>query len=168
MTRSTGKHKEHSSPLPTTTKAKKEIFLARLAEGDAPGCAATVVGIERSTAYVWKRGDAKFAAAWENAVGTSLDKLETEAYNIAKQDPENLSVRLKAIEMTLKARRPKEWCPGGSEVDRSIETQHNYFLNVPMEEHIKRLERLGLPVPVIEADYETITNAPESDEEDRS
>jgi hypothetical protein len=28
------------------------------------------------------------------------------------------------------------------------------FRNIPLEEHIERLKRLGLPVPVIESDYE--------------
>jgi hypothetical protein len=32
----------------------------------------------------------------------------------------------------------------------------NYFLNVTLQDKIKRLERLGLPVPVIESDYEIV------------
>jgi hypothetical protein len=150
------KNKKHSSPMPMVTKAKKKLFLTRLAEGDAPGCAATAVGIDRSTAYLWRKSDAKFAVDWENAVGTSLDKLETEMYNIAKADPDNVGPRIKAIELTLKARRPREWGSHDNDADRSVETQNNYFLNVPMEEHIERLKRLGLPVPVIEADYEIL------------
>jgi hypothetical protein len=44
------------------------------------------------------------------------------------------------------------------EEDRAPTQQANYFLNVTLQDKIKRLERLGLPVPVIESDYE-ITNA---------
>ena len=35
-----------------------------------------------------------------------------------------------------------------------VNSQTNYFLHMPMQEHIERLERLGLPVPVIESDRE--------------
>jgi len=30
----------------------------------------------------------------------------------------------------------------------------NFILNITLEEQLKRLERLGLPLPVIESDYE--------------
>jgi hypothetical protein len=33
-------------------------------------------------------------------------------------------------------------------------TQSSFITNITLEEHTKRLERLGLPVPVIESDYE--------------
>jgi hypothetical protein len=32
--------------------------------------------------------------------------------------------------------------------------QSNFILNITLAEHTKRLERLGLPVPQIEGDYE--------------
>jgi hypothetical protein len=164
VTASTGKHKTHSSPTPSSTKAKKKAFIKRLAAGDAPGTAAQAIGAARSTAYDWKKNDARFAADWENAVETSLDNLETELHGIAKKDPDNVSARIKAIELTLKARRPRDWCNSNNNNngDRVVDTQNNYFLNVPMEEHIERLQRLGLPVPVIEADYEVIDAASDS------
>jgi hypothetical protein len=43
---------------------------------------------------------------------------------------------------------------------RSPHQQTNFILNVTMEEHFKRLERLGLPLPEIESDYEKL-DAPE-------
>jgi hypothetical protein len=53
--------KNHSSPTPAETKAKKELFIKALATGRAPGCAAEAVGIARSTAYAWKAEDAAVA-----------------------------------------------------------------------------------------------------------
>ena len=38
--------------------------------------------------------------------------------------------------------------------DRASGAQSNFILNITMQEHVERLERLGLPVPVIETDYE--------------
>jgi hypothetical protein len=38
--------------------------------------------------------------------------------------------------------------------DRAPATLTNYFLNVTLQEQYERLERLGLPVPVIESDNE--------------
>ena len=45
----------------------KKKFLAALAAGLAPGCAAKEIEISRSTAYNWKRDDSEFAAQWEEA-----------------------------------------------------------------------------------------------------
>ena len=73
---------------------------------------------------------------------TSLDKLETELYAIAKDDPDNLSPRLKAIETTLKNRRY-----GTADYMRPPDQQTNFILNVTMEEHFKRLTRMGVPLP---------------------
>jgi hypothetical protein len=131
------------------TAAKKELFIKALAAGNAPGCAATACDVARSTAYEWKKTDAAFSAEWDNAVETSLDRLETEMYNIAKDDPDNLSPRLKAIAETLKNRRY-----GTAEYMRPASQQTNFILNVTMEEHFKRLTRMGLPLPEIESDYE--------------
>ena len=43
--------------------------------------------------------------------------------------------------------------------------QSNFLLNVSMEEHFKRCERLGLPRPEIESDYEKL-DAPTYDKEE--
>jgi hypothetical protein len=143
MTRRTGKNKVHSSPTPTATKAKKELFIKALAAGDAPGCAAAVVDIARSTAYEWKKQDAAFSAEWDNAVETSLDKLETALYSIGKDDRD-----VNAIMNTLKYRRKHLYC--STEDGRASQT--NFILSLTYADQCKRLERLGLPVPVIEGD----------------
>ena len=41
------------------------------------------IEISRSTAYNRKRDDEEFAAQWEEAVETSLDRLETVMYQVA-------------------------------------------------------------------------------------
>jgi hypothetical protein len=142
------KHKKHVARTPAAVAKFKERFLKQLALGRSPGVAARGVGIARSTAYGWKREDREFDAAWVDAVETSLDKLETELYDIAKEDPDNIASRLRAIELTLRYRR---YGTGGS---RTPHQQTNFMMNVTMEEHFKRCERLGLPRPEIECDYE--------------
>jgi hypothetical protein len=93
------KHKKHVARTPAAVAKFKERFLKQLALGRSPGVAARGVGIARSTAYGWKREDREFDAAWVDAVETSLDKLETELYDIAKEDPDNIASRLRAIEL---------------------------------------------------------------------
>ena len=48
----------------SATAINKKKFLAALAAGMAPGCAAKEIEIHRSTAYNWKRDDEEFAAQW--------------------------------------------------------------------------------------------------------
>jgi hypothetical protein len=49
----------------------------------------------------------------------------------------------------LRARRPEVYGRSGDSAPRSDVT-----LQITLAEHLKRLERLGLPVPVIERDFE--------------
>lgn len=123
-----------------------------LAKGMSPAEAAEAVKVGRSTAYEWKREDPAFSTAWDNAVQTSYDKLEGRLYRIAMhaEDP----VARLAIMDILKNRKGPEWNNTNNNGDRVSGSQTNYFLNMPMQEHIQRLERLGLPVPVIESDRE--------------
>ena len=71
------KHASHDAIAMAINKKK---FLAALAAGMAPGCAAKEIEISRSTAYNWKRDDEE---QWEEAVETSLDRLETVMYQVA-------------------------------------------------------------------------------------
>jgi hypothetical protein len=138
--------KKHSSPTSAETTRKKELFLKALATGRAPGCAAEAVGIARSTAYAWRTEDAAFAALWVEAVERSLDRLQTKAYDLAMEGD------MRAIEWELKWRRKDIY---QNTEDRTPATSlTNYFLNMTLQEQFERLERLGLPVPVIESDNE--------------
>jgi len=134
------------------TSAKKKLFLERLKDGDAPGCAAAAVDVARSTAYAWKKDDTEFSALWDDAVATYLDSMETEYVNLAKDDPENVAVRARIIEYTLSHRRRDQW--GERDDNQAPATQNNYFLDVTMQERLERLDRLGLPRPVFESDRE--------------
>jgi hypothetical protein len=125
-----------------------------------PGDAAEALGLGRSTVYEWKREDPVFDAKWVEAVETSLDRLETVAYNLA------LGGDFRAIEWNLKWRR-KDVYQHTNEDRATISNQNNYFLNADLQEHYDRLARLGLPAPVIEPDYEVI-DVTESDKENNS
>jgi hypothetical protein len=65
-----------ASHVPEATEANKKMLIQALAKGLAPGCAAALIGVGRSTAYAWKRDDSEFAAQWDLAVQSSLDRLE--------------------------------------------------------------------------------------------
>jgi hypothetical protein len=144
-----GKQKKQEAPhTAEAMKAGKKAIIKALASGMGPGEAAENVGIGRSTAYEWKREDADFSAHWDNAVQTSFDKVESVLYKLA------ISGDRQACMDILKHRRGDVY--NNNAGDKPPTQQLNYFLNVPMEERIKRLERLGLPVPVIEPDYQII------------
>jgi hypothetical protein len=137
--------------------AGKELMITALGKGLGPGDAAEALGLGRSTVYEWKREDIAFSAKWEEAVETSLDRLETVAYNLA------LGGDFRAIEWNLKWRR-KDVYQNSNEDRAAVTSQTNYFLNADLQEHYDRLARLGLPAPVIEPDYEVI-DAADSDKE---
>ena len=51
----------------------------------------------------------------------------------------------------MRYRRPEVY--GGRGADEKP-AQSDFILNITLEEQFKRMERLGLPIPVIESDYE--------------
>jgi Homeodomain-like domain len=142
---------KQASHAPEATKANKGAVVKLLTKGMSPAEAAEAVKVGRSTIYDWKKDDPMFSVAWDNAVQTSYDKLEGRLYRIAMtaDDP----VARLAIMDILKNRKGADW-NNTNNGDRVSGSQTNYFLNMPMQEHIERLERLGLPVPVIESDRE--------------
>jgi hypothetical protein len=129
--------------------ANKKKFLAALAAGLAPGCAAKEIEINRSTAYNWKRDDEEFATRWDEAVQTSLDRLETVMYQVALT-PEGQKER----EFQLRHRRPEVYHNMQENLLTATTQSTNYYLTITLQEQIETLERLGLPVPVIESDRE--------------
>ena len=163
MTRRKRKHElREASHAPEATKANKALIIEALAGGMSPAEAAEAAKVGRSTAYDWKKDDPVFAMQWENAVQVSFDKVEGRLYKIAMhgEDP----VARSACMDILKNRKPAEWNNSGNNGDLVSGSQTNYFLHMPMQEHIERLERLGLPVPVIESDNEE-DYAPVTEEE---
>jgi hypothetical protein len=139
------KRKQHASHRKHETLKGRELFLACLGKGLAPADAAAMAGVSRATVYNWKKEDQAFDARWIDAVETSLDHLETVLYQSAASglEPSNL-------QFALKWRRRNTYnSPDG---DKAQPT--NFIMNITLQEQYKRLERLGLPVPVIESDYE--------------
>ncbi len=134
--------------MPAATEGNKKLLIQALAKGLAPGCAAALIGVGRSTAYNWKRDDAEFSAQWEEAVQTSLDRLESVMYEVALT-PEGQKER----EFQLRHRRPEVY-HNMQENILNANTQTNYYLNITIEEQLETLHRLGLPAPIIESDAE--------------
>jgi hypothetical protein len=141
--------------------AYKHLLLKALAKGKSPAWAAEEAGIGRSTAWLWRRNDPEFAAAWDEAVAEGVDRLEDEAHRRAVEGYNSRPIYQKGkkvgeireysnslLALLLKSRRPEVYARG----DRA--PTQNVLLNMTLEEHTKRLERLGLPVPQIEGDYE--------------
>jgi hypothetical protein len=127
-------------------KKVKQLFLKQLEKGRSPGVAACNVKIARSAVYSWRKYDQDFDAAWRDAVETGLDVLETRVYDRAmKNSPEDARflLRYRRYERELRNDKP----------------QSNFIVNLTLQERLKRLERLGLPLPVFETDYED-QNAP--------
>ncbi len=60
------------------------------------------------------------------------------------------------VALSLKSRRPEVYARGDKAPTQNVDVR------ISLQEHYKRLERLGLPQPMIEGDYE------EDDETDRS
>ena len=111
-----------------TLRRAREAFLTALASGASVTKACEAAGIGRATAYLWREGDAAFAAAWTVALEGGADLLEDEARRravdgvekpvvamgkVAKNDDGSvLKVREYSdtlLAMLLKAKRPGEY-----------------------------------------------------------
>jgi hypothetical protein len=131
--------KRHVARTPDEVVKYKQRFIEQLALGRSPGVAARNIKIARCTAYGWRTADQEFDAAWIDAVETGLDLLETKLYD------SGMNGNSSDAQFILKHRR---YCVGDSR------PQSNFILNTTLAEHTKRLELLGLPLPVIESDCE--------------
>jgi hypothetical protein len=148
------KRKTPSARTPMAGKKCKELFIAQLAKGCAPGAAARNVNIARCTAYKWKKEDEEFDAAWVDAVETALDQIETDLY-----DEAHVKKNVVAMQFILRHRRKAVY--GGGEEKRKDDQsdfirkddQSDFIKQIPLAERIARLQRLGVPV-MIESDIE--------------
>ncbi len=121
----------------------KKRYLAALAKGRAPTVAARMAGLARSTVYKWRRDDVEFAVAWADCVEQGLDLLEDRAYQRAMKNSDQL------LMFQLRARRPEVYGRTGDSTPKA-----NFIPQITLQEHFKQLERLGLPIPVLESDYD--------------
>jgi hypothetical protein len=138
------KRKKPVARTPEAVAKFKNRFLKQLELGRSPGVAARNIKIARSTAYAWKKEDQEFDAAWIDAVETGLDLLETSVYE------RGLKYGGEDARFILKHRRRNVF----GNIDAPAQAKSDFMLNITLEEHLERLDRLGLPRPVIESDYE--------------
>jgi hypothetical protein len=153
------KRKKPVARTPEAVAKYKELFLKQLELGRSPGVAARNIRIARATAYGWKKEDQEFDAAWVDAVETGLDALETQLYDSGMNgNSSDAQFILRYRRYNNNAGRPQP---------------SNFILDITLEEHFKQLERLGLPIPQLESDYEIEDDFEsdyeiEDDEADRS
>jgi hypothetical protein len=144
--------KKRVARTPPAVKVHKVMFLEALAKGCGVADAAKAVDIARCTAYKWRKEDSEFDAAWQDAVETGVDHVETAVYNAA------LDGNMVAAKLILKHRRRESYG------DTNNQQTNNVTLNITLAEHEQRMERMGLLVPQIETDYDddeqVIENAP--------
>lgn len=55
---------------------KRDVFLQALAELPTIARAAKVAGIDKQTAYNWRKSDPEFARAWDDALESGVDQME--------------------------------------------------------------------------------------------
>lgn len=67
------------------TIERKNAFIQGLIDTHTVFRAATIAGISKKTAYLWAEADPQFAEAWQDALESSSDDLETCMYERAKQ-----------------------------------------------------------------------------------
>lgn len=137
------KRKNKIGNKPETTARYKQRFLAKLELGNAAAGAAKLAGVARSTVFGWKKNDPEFALAWEDSVHAAVDKVETSLMRRAIKNSDTAAIAI------LKAYRPERY-------DRKAwnEARTPSERRISLQEHFKQLERLGLPVPLLESDYD--------------
>lgn len=102
------------------TDRARERFLEHLAESGNVSASCRFAGISRQTAYVRKKENPDFAAAWEEAEETAIDKLEEVARERAVVDKSD-----RMLEILLKAHRPEKYVEKrllGSDPDNPLPT----------------------------------------------
>ena len=143
------KHKFHVARKPAEVAKYKQRFVEQLAKGCTPGVAAEKVNIARATAYGWKIDDKEFDAAWQDAIEVGIDKVEHALVKRAIHHSDTAAIAY------MRAYRPERWAR-----QANADAHTSVTFQVTMQDHAKRLERLGLPSPVIEVDSNENPDAP--------
>lgn len=78
----------------------KPKFIKAMSDSPSVTRACDIAGVTRSMAYHSRGHDPKFAEAWDNALQSSMDKLEHDAYERARTTSDQLAM------FFLKAHRP--------------------------------------------------------------
>ena len=116
---------------PLVNAAKRQVFLARLAECGRVKLAAQLAGLSDSNLYQERKHNPEFAEAWRDALDVAMGRAEDEAYRRAVEGVER-AVYHKGTEIgyvrqysdnllmfLLKAHRPEKYrdncIPGGAD-----------------------------------------------------
>ena len=103
------------------TDRAREAFLTVLRQTCNVSEAARAANFGRSAAYVWRREDSDFAAAWDDAEQEAADRLEREAWRRAVEGVDEPITHQgiitgtykkysdRMLEILLKAHRPKKF-----------------------------------------------------------
>jgi hypothetical protein len=78
----------------------QDRFIAMLSQTFSVSAAAEGAGVNRQYAYAYRHKDPDFAAQWDSALNTAIDRLEKAAYERAVNTSDTLAIFL------LKTRRP--------------------------------------------------------------
>lgn len=115
------------------TPEKKSIFLDALRDGNSVAYSAKKAGVTRKTMYVWRKADAEFSEAWDEALDEGTDGLEDEAIKRAKNGSDTLMIfMLKARRREVYADLVKQWHSGPN--DKPIQTERVEDTRVPISE----------------------------------
>jgi hypothetical protein len=87
------------------TPKRREVFLSMLAASRTVEEAARAVGVNRITAYNWRKRDPDFKREWEEAVDVSVDKVEAGLIRAAEDGDITASIFL------LRNRKPETYNP---------------------------------------------------------
>lgn len=71
-----------------TPQRMRELFLKELTRRGSVSDAARKAGVGRRTVYQWREAEPDFAAAWDEALETAIDALESEAWRRAREGVE--------------------------------------------------------------------------------
>lgn len=141
--------KIHVARTPKEVAVYKERYLKHLSTGFAPGLAAEKANVTRATVYGWRSDDEQFAKDWDDAIETGVDKIEAALAKRAREHSDRAAIAI------LAAYRPERYAR-----QANADAHTSVTFQVTMQDHAKRLERLGLPSPVIEVDSNENPDAP--------
>lgn len=153
---------------------RKKKFLDALAHGWTPTKAAKLAGISRSQAYLWRSQDPEFAADWDEAWIEGVDALEDEAFRRGvtgitrevldkdgKKTGEIIEYSDQLLMMLMRGRRPERFA------NQTFQHRHLGQVEVQVktvEQARQRLLQLGITPPIIEGDYEEVSDpAPDAE-----
>ena len=148
--------KKHASHASVATEKNKKLFLKAVAAGCTIADAADVIGIARSTAYMWKKDDAAFDAQWDDAVETGLDRVETALFKRAIESSDSNA------QFILSRRRPEIYGKRDTPPPKKEDEQ------AKLEDARQTLIQLGYQPRKIEGDYDEVDVAPAGNDADHS